>query len=136
MKFISTLIVSILAFSSQVTAQTCSMIENKGFERMFFVEDFAQKTDTQLNALRELTFDGDLLKFTHRTIKPKRDGSWEVSLYILCEHNDNNWSPCGHFYGKAVIHKNGNKSLTANLILPWTWNRGIPSTQTLDYTCR
>ena len=114
---------------------TCNLNDNHLFERNVQAYNYQRNTDTLLNDVRRFTISDDVITMGYSKLSKKDDGSWTRYIKIICEINDNNWSPCGSFTGRVTIKRKGN-SYSGLLNLPYRWSTAgnVPLVD-LKYTC-
>lgn len=116
-------------------AVNCRLDPNELFEKNLRAYDYQRKTETMLNDVREFTVANDILTMGYSKLSKKDNGQWARTIKVICEMNDNNWSPCGSIYGSVVITQRGG-SFKGTLNIPYQWSTGgnTPIVN-LNYTC-
>ena len=114
---------------------TCNLNDNYLFERNVQAYNYQRNTDIQLNDVRRFTISDDIITMGYSKLSQKDDGTWTRHIRIICEMNDNNWSPCGSFFGKVTIKRKGNAySGVLNIPYQWSTNGNVPIVD-LKYSC-
>lgn len=122
-------------FSGKQLSTTCRLNDNPTFETTLRAYDYQRKTETLLNDVRQFSVANDVITMGYSKLKPKRGGEWVRHIRVICEMNDNNWSPCGSIDGDVTIFRDGN-SYSGVLGIPFQWSTGgNVSVIKLDYTC-
>ena len=93
------------------------------------------RTDTLLNDVRQFTISNEIITMGYSKLSKRDDRTWRRVIKVICEMNDNNWSPCGSIYGEVRIKQKGN-SYTGVLDIPYDWStNGNVRIVDLQYSC-
>lgn len=114
---------------------TCNLNDNPLYERNINAYNYQAKTDTLLNDVRQFTISNEIITMGYSKLSKRDDGTWRRVIKVICEMNDNNWSPCGSIYGEVRIKQKGN-SYKGVLDIPYEWStKGNVGIVNLEYSC-
>ena len=114
---------------------TCNLNDNHLFERNVRAYNYQARTDTLLNDVRQFTISNEIITMGYSKLSKRDDGTWRSVIKVICEMNNNDWSPCGSIYGAVIIKPEGN-SYKGVLDIPYQWStNGNVRIVNLQYSC-
>lgn len=115
---------------------SCGLDYNENYEQNLLAYDYKDRTEEKLNDVRSFSVSNDIITMGSSELKQKDNGAWVRHIQVLCEDNDNNWSPCGSIYGKVTIKRKDDK-YSGVLHIPYEWSTGgnVPVVK-LSYSCK